>query len=85
MAVGAEVLGKIVARHEALGPHLNERQRRLSLAVEARLLGHGGVRAVARAAGVSETTVRAVSSSWKPAKTPCRQAGSVGRAAVASR
>ena len=26
---------------------------------EARLLGHGGVRAVARAAGVSETTVRA--------------------------
>ena len=40
-------------------PHLNERQRRLLLAAEARLLGHGGVRAVARVAGVSETTVRA--------------------------
>lgn len=40
-------------------PHLNERQRRLLLATEARLLGHGGVRAVAQVAGVSETTVRA--------------------------
>jgi hypothetical protein len=40
-------------------PHLNERQRRLLLATEARLLGHGGVRAVARVAGVSETSVRA--------------------------
>ena len=40
-------------------PHLNERQRRLLLATEARLLGHGGVRAVAEVAGVSETTVRA--------------------------
>jgi transposase len=39
-------------------PHLNERQRRLAAATEARLLGHGGVRAVARAAGMSETTVR---------------------------
>jgi hypothetical protein len=39
-------------------PHLNERQRRLLLATEARLLGHGGVRAVAQVAGVSETTVR---------------------------
>lgn len=36
-------------------PHLNERQRRL--AQEARLPGHGGVRTVARMAGVSETTV----------------------------
>ncbi len=41
-----------------LFPHLNERQQRLALAAEARLLGHGGVRAVASAAGVSETTVR---------------------------
>ncbi|MET8787077.1 ISAzo13 family transposase [Streptomyces sp. NPDC004589] len=39
-------------------PHLNERQRRLLLAAEARELGHGGIRAVSRAAGVSETTVR---------------------------
>jgi transposase len=45
-------------RFEVLSPHLDERQRRLLLATEARLLGHGGVRAVARVAGVSETTVR---------------------------
>lgn len=45
-------------RFEVLLPHLNERQRRLALATEARLLGHGGVRTVARVAGVSETTVR---------------------------
>ncbi|KDA40594.1 transposase [Frankia sp. BMG5.23] len=46
-------------RFAMLLPYLDERQRRLVLATEARLLGHGGVRAVARVAGVSETTVRA--------------------------
>ncbi|MBG7704673.1 ISAzo13 family transposase [Streptomyces sp. MC1] len=39
-------------------PHLDERQRRLMMGAEARILGHGGIRAVARAAQVSETTVR---------------------------
>ena len=34
-------------------PHLDERQRRLYLGSEARSLGHGGIDAVARAAGVS--------------------------------
>ncbi|WP_280410439.1 ISAzo13 family transposase [Nocardia asiatica] len=48
----------VAARLRALLPHLNERQRRLALGGEALVLGHGGVRAVARAAGVSETTVR---------------------------
>jgi hypothetical protein len=38
-------------------PHLSERQRRLLLAAEARELGWGGVSAVARAAGVSRSTV----------------------------
>lgn len=41
-----------------LFPHLDERQRRLLMGAEARILGHGGIRAVARAAQVSETTVR---------------------------
>jgi transposase len=59
MEIDAEVLRQVTTRFEVLGPHLNERQRRLALATEARLLGHGGVRAVARAVGVSETTVRA--------------------------
>ena len=59
MSVTAGARGQLSVRFEVLMPHLNERQRRLLLATEARLLGHGGVRAVARVAGVSETTVRA--------------------------
>jgi len=49
---------QLAARLDAVLPHLNERQRRLLLGVEARLLGHGGIRMVAQVAGVSETTVR---------------------------
>jgi transposase len=59
MEIDSEILRQVTTRFEVLAPHLNERQRRLVLAEEARLLGHGGVRAVARAAGVSESTVRA--------------------------
>src|SRR3954453_18705307 len=58
MPVDAEVRGQLARRFEVLLPHLNERQQRLALATEARLLGHGGVRAVAEASGVSATTVR---------------------------
>jgi len=38
-------------------PHLNERQQRLTLGAAARVLGHGGIRMVAGAAGVAESTV----------------------------
>jgi transposase len=48
----------LAAKFQVLLPHLDERQRRLLMAAEARALGHGGVRTAARAAGVSETTVR---------------------------
>src|SRR5215213_7433485 len=58
MGVDAEVRGQLARRFEVLLPHLNERQQRLALATEARLLGHGGIRAVADAANVSPTTVR---------------------------
>jgi transposase len=58
MRVPMEVREQLAVRFEVLLPHLDERQQRLALAVEARLLGHGGVRAVAQVAGVSETTVR---------------------------
>jgi transposase len=58
MAVSGVVSRDLASRFEVLLPHLNERQQRLALATEARVLGHGGVRAVARAAGVSEGTVR---------------------------
>jgi DNA-binding phage protein len=43
----------------AIVPHLNERQRRLVLAAEARALGRGGVTRVARAAGVTRATIHA--------------------------
>ena len=58
MAISSDVRDQLALRFEVLLPHLNERQRRLLLAAEARLLGHGGVRAVAQVAGMSETTVR---------------------------
>ncbi|WP_411146301.1 ISAzo13 family transposase [Streptomyces sp. x-80] len=58
MRISSDVRDQLALRFGVLFPHLNERQQRLALAAEARLLGHGGVRAVARAAGVSETTVR---------------------------
>jgi hypothetical protein len=58
MRVDDEVLGQLAARFEVMLTHLNERQQRLTLACEARLLGHGGVATVAAAAGVSPTTVR---------------------------
>ncbi len=47
----------LAAKFAAVLPHLDERQRRLALAADARMLGHGGIRLVARAAGVREATV----------------------------
>ena len=47
----------LAAKLDQLLPHLDERQRRLLLGAEARALGHGGIRRVARAAGVREGTV----------------------------
>ena len=49
--------GMLAAKFGVVLPHLDERQRRLALAAEARMLGRGGIRLVARAAGVSEVTV----------------------------
>src|SRR6266576_6775210 len=47
----------LVAKFGTIFPHLDERQRRLLMGAEARALGHGGIRLVARAAGVREATV----------------------------
>ena len=47
----------LAAKFEAILPHLDERQRRLLLGAEARSIGRGGIRLVARAAGVREATV----------------------------
>src|SRR5436190_18127804 len=47
----------LAAKFGVIFPHLDERQLRLLLEAEARALGHGGIRLVARAAGVREATV----------------------------
>ena len=71
MAVEAGVVGAVRRRIAALWPHLSERQRRLLLGAEARELGWGGISAVARAAGVSRTTVTlAVSDVGSPPELP---------------
>ncbi|MEU2834809.1 ISAzo13 family transposase, partial [Streptomyces lavendulae] len=57
MSIPDEICTQLALKFTVLFPHLDERQRRLLMAAEARLLGHGGIRAVARAAAVSETTV----------------------------
>ncbi len=57
VAIAVEVVESLTAKFSALLPHLDERQRRLYLGSEARSLGHGGIAAVARAAGVSRQTV----------------------------
>src|SRR6266480_6855852 len=52
-----EIRQVLAAKFQVIFPHLDERQRRLLMGAEARALGHGGIRAVARAAGVREATV----------------------------
>lgn len=58
MSISDEIRTQLAVKFAVLFPHLDERQRRLLMAAEACVLGHGGIRAVARAAAVSETTVR---------------------------
>lgn len=48
---------RLAQRLAAILPHLNEKQRRILLAAEARALGYGGITRVARAAGVSRNTI----------------------------
>ena len=48
----------IRAKYQALKPELDERGRRVWAAPEALSLGHGGVAAVARATGLTESTIR---------------------------
>lgn len=57
MAVTARVEEVLSGKLAELWPHLDERQRRLLLGAEARALGRGGAAVVARAAGVSRSTV----------------------------
>lgn len=48
---------RLKKKFAALAPVLNERSRRLLAAAEAQTLGHGGIALVARATGVSRSTI----------------------------
>src|SRR6266511_2168194 len=57
MADGGQVAESAARRYAVLRAHLDERQRRLLLGVEASQLGRGGIKAVAQATGVHPDTV----------------------------
>jgi transposase len=57
MGIPVEIQESLAGKFQALFPHLDERQRRLVAGAEARALGHGGIRVVARVAGMREGTV----------------------------
>src|SRR3954469_12355716 len=50
-------LAPIRDRFVLLSPHLDERERRLLAATEARAVGYGGIAAVARATGIAVSTI----------------------------
>jgi hypothetical protein len=70
MDVGGVGEAGLAAKLAVLFPHLDERQRRLLMGAEARSLGHGGIRLVARAAGVREGTVSAAVAELESGGTP---------------
>jgi Rhodopirellula transposase DDE domain len=57
MPVPEETVAALRVKFEALLPHLDERSTRLTLAADARSLGHGGIAAVARASGASQSRI----------------------------
>jgi len=80
MSVVMEIDERVLAaKFEVILPHLDERQRRLLLAAEARSLGHGGVSLVSRASGVSRVTVTAgvseLEAGLEPSPGRARRAG----------
>lgn len=75
----------IADKYRALADRLDEATLRLWAAVEARALGRGGVSAVARAIGISRTTIYAgldELEQQEPAVSPASAHGSVGQRRV---
>ena len=52
-----EIDALVAARHQALEGFLDERLRRLHVAAEAKVLGHGGIKRVSQATGVARGTI----------------------------
>ena len=59
MATRTDIVDAISSRFSAISILLDERQRRLLAAAEARVIGHGGMAAVAAATGMSLPAIRA--------------------------
>ena len=57
MTISEDVVAVLLVKFEAVLPYLDERSARLVLAGEARSLGYGGLRAVARASGASTSRI----------------------------
>jgi hypothetical protein len=82
----AHVIARIRRKFRALEPELDERRRRQWAAAEARDLGWGGVTAVARATGLSRTTVTVGADELTlPAKQRAAEATRVRRAGAGRR
>ncbi len=47
----------ISKRHKILSPFLDEKSRRLMIATESKVIGHGGIGVVSKSTGVSRTTI----------------------------
>lgn len=57
MAFSEQLAESAAERYAVLRPHLDERQRRMLLGVEAAGLGRGGIKAIAEATGVHPDTI----------------------------
>src|SRR6202041_1257036 len=55
--IDEDSLRKLEARHAAISPSLDERQRRIFAAAEARAAGHGGIAAVSRVTRIAASTI----------------------------
>lgn len=67
MAAKVAAEAKIAEKYESIKPYLNERTRRIWAATESKAIGHGGVSEVARATGMSRTTIyRAIAELEQP-------------------
>ena len=55
--IGEDSLQKLQSRNAAILPQLDERQRRLFAAAEARAAGHGGIAAVSRVTRIAASTI----------------------------
>ena len=56
--ISSNIAHAIKAKYETLRSELDEKARRLWAATEANSIGHGGIRAVSKATGLAESTIR---------------------------